>query len=54
MIAVFLYAGLQSPRFCEKVEMYLQQYAVDWHLIVLEGHTRLTAYLSRLNVFRPS
>src|SRR5260370_31559389 len=33
MIAVFLYAELQSPRFCEKVEMYLQQFAVDRRLI---------------------
>jgi hypothetical protein len=33
MIAAFLYAELNSPRFCEKVEMYLQQYAVDRRLI---------------------
>ena len=33
MIAAFLYAELNSPRFCKKVEMYLQQYAVDRRLI---------------------
>src|SRR6266852_1697123 len=33
MIAAFLYAELNSPRFCKKVEAYLQQYAVDRRLI---------------------
>src|SRR6266702_730342 len=33
MIAAFLYAELNSPRFCKKVEAYLHQYAVDRRLI---------------------
>jgi hypothetical protein len=33
MIATFLYAELQSPRFRKKVEQYMQQYAVDRRLI---------------------
>jgi len=33
MISTFLYAELNSPRFCKKVETYLQQYAVDRRLI---------------------
>ncbi len=33
MIAAFLYAELHSPRFKEKVETYLRQYAVDRRLI---------------------
>ena len=28
MIATFLFAELHSPRFCKKVETYLQQYVV--------------------------
>jgi hypothetical protein len=33
MIATFLYSELNSPRFSAKVETYLQQHAVDRHLI---------------------
>lgn len=33
MIAAFLYAELHSPRFCKEIEMYLQQYDVDQHII---------------------
>src|SRR5713226_458315 len=33
MIAAFLYAEFQSPRFRKKVETYMQKYAIDRRLI---------------------